>query len=586
MRLRKATVQIVRDTSSVGYSLTLYMGIQCESGPTYPVLLTSLQDLYTYFNSFERTESFVTAELCLKWGYKVLAHRVSYVTGPSSSRKFLIDGKSKFYSPRYNKDYSQDVGVNISSTIGYEDQVFSEIFEFSDPSEFKGASVNSKFLLIVPRIVHVEKEGSRIFNAALAGSGWDETTVLSTFNVEPSMLRVMTPEEMQYSREGFIQSVLDFCEGVCNLSIEPIGGTDRAFFLESTTAMQSFDVRDATVSLDSPIKILDNYVSDVGKQDNYCYAYDNYKVATVYSKFPDALTDLQVEISSSYGNYYVIVYKMNSDQAVVYSESFQYSNNPSNPNYITRLNQDSRLVNITIYDDTQDLSGTYNLTARTYLNQKEDYDNSLSVLSDAESYQADVCLDMSGSPSYINVLRERFPNAVIMTGSFVEGVKIVNVHPKVVWSEYKRTLPGFTYLLYILPYNSEGSDYSVIKLEGVEEQVPTFVSTITQEDYDVTLMGVDSPIQELDNRLPVKSVLAVVAIQDLIVNTQFNSEEDFLSKVSQFSFEVQRYLNCEVYTNVDNLTISNTKLSATLTFHVDSVLISSYRITATFNQLV
>lgn len=582
MKLQKATVELVKSTSSEGYKFTVYIGIQCDQGPEEPVLLHSVSELYRDFNSFTGSESYRTAEFCLKHGYNVLASRVNTITGKASCRKFIVDKETLYFSPPSETD-TYLTRANFSYDIPFEDQYFSANLEF----EKAEGIVDSNFLLLVPKALSVPGEGSRFVYYCLAGNGWDLQSLDATFSLLGGKYKILTEDEMVYTSDKFKSKVISFLLDTCNFTVEEV--QEDTYHLLSETPIMAFDIRNATVSDEDSTLILSSQVTETGRHLHYCSVYDDYKVCSIYSKYPSSVDDLTVYITHSASMYDVLIYKIDASGNTIASESFQYSDDMTRQDSLSRLTYDSELVTIDIHNTEADYSGTYKLLGQNVYSSEEDFINSLPSDSSNECYEADICLDTDTSYQleYITRLRKSFPNALIFTDYQLEAVKVVSVLPSVTWYNTGYTLRGYSYLLYLLPLNFEGSDSKVVRLEDLNDSnIPDYVSVLEELDYETNLQSVSVPIQVLSNRLPIKSVLGVVAVQNLIVNNQYTSTSEFNQMVSKFMSEVNSAMSYNMQVKVSSSSITGHTLSATLEFYVGTYIISSYRVTVVFNSYV
>ena len=579
----KAVVQLVYEDAEPEYTLTLYMGVRSDSGPEEPVLLENLNDLHRYFNTYDLTPSYSMAEFCLSRGYKVLLHRVNTITGVSSCRKFIDDsGESFYYSPRQGKDYSYS-DRTFHPYMSPEYAVYSQIITFHEPEVIDSrATIDEDFVLLVPRQVYQLDQGFEEVTvvSALANWSWnpensDYKELGDEYVVDPFTIRYLGQGELVYG--NFKDTVLTFLEN-CNMSIEQIGGTD-SYLISSSSNIQSFNIVSPYISGGEEV-LLTSELSEIGLNDNYCYYFDDYKVATIYSKIPSAIDDTVVEITSSDGYYYVNTYRYSSDGAPLIAESFQYSTDPESSDYISNLSGDSVLVDIEVHDDTKDISGTYNLMGQERLDQDSDFLDSVKGGIEENDNYVDVCIDNDdqddGREEYLDRLRVMFATSLIFTDYQISDMsRIVQIGPDVKWLDTGEVMKGFTYLLDLLPLDVMARTSSGIR---VEESEDTYENQITSNDYGIQLIGVKA---RMSGVLPIKSLLSVFAMENLILSSGVTSEEGFRSLVSESQRVVNNYLSTNTKLVINYIDLQGRRLTASLNAEVDTFIVYSFKITAT-----
>ena len=89
------------------------------------------------------------AEFCLLKGYKVLGQRVSTLTQPSSSRKFLVGERVYYASPDISKDYSEGYNSEMYDYLDRQSSSYSVILTI-DPT-FSNDIVPDDFIVVVPK---------------------------------------------------------------------------------------------------------------------------------------------------------------------------------------------------------------------------------------------------------------------------------------------------------------------------------------------------------------------------------------------------------------------------------------------------
>ena len=593
----KAVVQLVSEVAPLGYSLTLYMGIQSDSGPSEVQLLTSPNDLYRYFNTYTESPSYRMAEFCLLRGYQVYAQRVTQVTGPSSSRKFIDEnGVEYFYSPRVGKDYSAELKSPFLPYANSEDAVYSQILTFIPSTST--LEVHDRFLLVVPKTIYGAGT-HEIHNVPLMGKTWSlsadsEDYILRYYNVDVNIGLQMT--DKTFFGYNFKDVVLAFLERNCNMTIEALDegceviekedGTKEyqgeRFLILSSSDISDFYIKNGTLSDGTPL--LEIQSSDIGRNDNYCHDLDEYKVCTIYSKFPTSLDDTEVTIDLADGYYYVNIYRYDKDRVPIMSEVFQYTQKDNN---ILNLSLDSQLVDIEVYDESADLSGTYLLQGQEAFYNDEDFLNSIQDSEPGSTeLQVDLVIDNNevddtdGREVYLRNTRTLFPNSIIISdfdSPFEDSSLYVQVGPSVTWLDSGYTMKGISFLLDLLPSEDKGAEVYRVRLE--DSQGAVYQNQIEERDYGVTLIGTRTKIS---NILPLKSVISVIAMENYILNrSKVRSVEQFQELVLEARTRVNNYLSTNTQVLIRGLQQFDRELKADLIFRVDTYIIYNFRITAT-----
>lgn len=583
----KAVVQLVYEEGAPDYSLTLYMGIKSDTGTEEPQLLESVNDLYRYYNTYNVTPSYSMAEFCLLRGYRVQAQRVNTITGVASCRKFISNsGVSAYFAPRQGKDYGED-SRHFSPYISPEYAVYSQILTFHEPDIIDDNSIiDEDFLMLVPRQVFQANQAFEEVSviSALANWNWnpdsegqttDHKDLNSSYTVDSFTTVYLNQNELRYG--NFKDTILQFLESNCNMEIEQIEGTD-SYLVISTTNISDFTIRSPYIAGQTE-ELVTVQSSDIGLNDNYCYLYDDYKVATIYSKVPSSIDDTTVDITSSDGYYYVNVYKYLSDGSPALSENFQYSTDPTSARYITNLSVDSNLVEIEIHNSGKDVTGTYNLIGQEELSQDTDFIDSLSGEIGGSDLFIDICVDNNDEErreDYLTKLREVFPTSLILTDYSIDDMtQIVQVGPEVTWLNTGETMRGYTFLLDILPEDSMARETSALKVETSDD---SYQNTVTDTDYGVELIGVTT---QLNSVFPIKSLLSVLAMENYILSSSITSESEFRELVSTAQITVNDYLLTNTQLEVRYVNVSGRRLTAGLNARVDTFIVYNFKITAT-----
>lgn len=584
MFTNKAKVSLYKENVTYGYRPTIFIGIESESGPSKDSfkLLNNLNDLYKYFNSFERSESYLMAEFCLLKGFKVLAQRVSNVTGPSSCRKFELDkNKSVFFSPSKGEDYSLPSPSPFSPRIQSSQALYSYILSFPNISEYE-QEINPKFMISIPKFSFTS-DGELISQPiVLFGKDWNDKEL---YNIEYDITRSMFLKD-SIKGEEFKNKVLTFLTNNCNFEVTPIEGTETYFIL-SRTDISGIKVQDCVPEVEGATSIIHFEPSQRGVEENWCREYDSYKTITFYSKVDSSIDDLTIKVSKPSDIYYVDIYKFNSEGTTIFSEYFELKD-------LDELNGLSDLVEVEIHDSSKDLTGTYNLKGRTTIIERNDFTKSIDFLREASGdYSVDICVDYNYESlqnvereSYLRALRAVFPNSIILTDSFSLSSEdmVVQINPNVVYSEitsfgtkeYK--LKGLSYLLYLLPTYSAGRDDSLLRIE--DNSIKNSKNTIIESDYGVSLIGVET---KLDSSFPIKSLLSIICAENLIKSLDFSKIGTLNQSVSSVSDEmskVNEYLGTNTQVSVVDFYRYGNKVQISLNFKADKFIIKDYQVIA------
>ena len=575
---------MVNESVIPDYSLTIYMGIQADSGPDDFQLLEDVNDLYMYFNTYNRSDSYNMAEFCLLHGYRVLAHKVNVITGPASCRKFIVGDQSFFFSPRQGVDYSEAPPSPFNPYSNPEKAVYSQIVTFHDTElPATGNLISENFVIIVPKQGFDVNRNPVTVNVPFSNCGYTREQLAREYAID-AYTGTFLDREYGLNTSNFRETVLTFFERQCNLTVTPIENDENRYLIVSQTDISDLIILSPKVNSYPELEaIIESQPSDIGVNDNYCRLYNSYQVCSLYTKVNSCIDDTKVDIVRSDEYYYVNVYKYDSDNIPVITESFQYSIYPDNINYISNLSFDSELVEIDVFDEDADLSGLYQLKGQEGFREDLDFYNS--ILESTTEEGVDVCIDNSPSnlsldyrQAYISNLRSLYPNSLILTdSSSPDSEQIVNIGPDVTWLDTGYTMKGLTYLLYLLPQYDAGSDTYALRVEKSDD---VFDNTIEERDYEVTLIGVRS---RLNSVFPIKSLLSVLAIENYIVNRggSIRSVGDFERLTSEAVNTINNYLGTNTTIEISNLLVQDNKLSANLVFRTDTYMVYTFKITAT-----
>ena len=582
MFTNKAKVSLYKENVAYGYRPTIFIGIESESGPSKDSLklLNNLNDLYKYFNSFERSESYLMAEFCLLKGFKVLAQRVSSVTGPSSCRKFeLENGEHAFFSPSKGVDYSLPSSSPFVPKIQLSQALYSYTVSFPNISEYE-QEINPKFMISIPKFAYTASNELISQPIVMFGKDWNDKEL---YNIEYDTTRSKFIEEPIKGPE-FRDAVLSFLSNNCNFEVSKIEGTETYFIL-SRTDISGIKVQDCVPEVEGAESIIRFEPSQRGLEENWCREYDKYKTVTFYSKVDSSINDLTVKVSKPSNTYYVDIYKFNSEGTSIFSEYFELKD-------LDELNGLSELVEVEIHDSSKDLTGTYNLKGRTTVIERNDYNKSIDFLKEISGdYSVDICIDYNYTDiqsverdNYLRALQAVFPNSLILTDSLSlpSEEMIVQINPDVVYSEvttfgtreYK--LKGLSYLLYLLPNYSAGRDDSLLRIE--DNSVKNSKNMIVEGDYGVSLIGVET---KLDSSFPIKSLLSIVCAENLIKNLDFSKldgSNQSYSAVNEEMSRVNEYLGTTTQVSVIDYYKYNDKVQLSLSFKADKFIIKDYQV--------
>lgn len=579
----KAMVTLEKTSIGRTYRPTIYMGIDCDSGPSEPVLLEDVIDLYINFNSFSKSNSYIMAEFCLLKGYKVLGQRVNTLTQPSSSRKFIVNGKVHYASPDISKDYSESRGSEVYDLLDRSSSSYSVILQLNE--SLSNEIVRDDFIVSVPKFT-MDSTSSEYNTSSiiLAGPYWsDKDQELDRkISYNPNRSSVLgyssslKPNTMTVAK--FKEYLEDFLVRWCNLSVERIGSTN-SYYVESYTNLRNIEFIDCTTFAGE--EFVSSESSSLGYENNLCKLYDSSKVCTLYSKNYNSLNDIKVSISTSSEMYNVFITKENSEGIPVYSESFFYSTNPNSDKYISKLSEDSLLVNLEIHDGSKSFDGEYVLKGGLKVSETSDFNRMTSE--DTETcYPVDFCVDNNESLdrlNYINWLVNSFKQSLIFT-DFVSGSRdrIVQVSPKIEFfdTDISYVMKGFAYLLYLLP-EDRGGGYRNIKVIDDGTDYKSAQNYIEEGDYGMQLVGVKSRVSSI---LPIKSSIFITCLNNLILSDQYDSEDEFENSVSKSASDLNEYLGTECEVSVNSVSIKDRFLYADLTVRVETQIFGNYQIIA------
>lgn len=585
MLSNKASVALYKEDRDSSYRITIYMGIEADSGPDDGmVLMSSVNDLYTYFNSYTTSDSYRMAEFCLLCGFNVVGQRVNTVTGPSSARKFIMNGQSFFFCPRQGVDYTEDFINPFNPVLNEEDALYSLVLSF-DETVSDNAFVNNNFMLIAPRLVYDQygnTSAESVTVMVLAGCGVIDDEIYNRFTLNELVSVYRLTSELTYAQ--FKQQVLAFLQERCNFTIEEVEGTTSSYLLISQTNISEVVAENCFLMSDVDEEtLLANFSqSEIGLNDNYCRLYDSYKVATVYSKYPTCIDDIEVEIVLSDGYYYVYVSKFDSEGTVILSENFQYLQRN-----IEYLSNDSEFVEIEVHDSSADLSGTYTLKGQERIDELRDFSDSIDEVNGQSAFIVDIAVDNNDDTSlarrqqYISDLKVYFPNSLIFTdlGGLEDLEQVVQVGPDVTWMETGETMRGFSYLLYLLPSYHQAQDEDLITLSPSDDFSEDDCQNLIKEtDYGVVILSAKTQLKTV---FPLKSLLSVICMENIITQDSFTTESAFNSLVQSAMSTVNSYLGTSSVVEVKSYKNTRGRVTAQLTVSVDKYIISSFRVEAT-----
>ena len=581
----KAMVTLEKEKVGRDFRPTVYMGIDCDSGPSEPTLLEDVTDLYINFNSFSKSNSYIMAEFCLLKGYKVLGQRVSTLTQPSSSRKFLVGERSYYASPDVSKDYSEGYNSEIYDYLDRQSSSYSVILTI-DPT-FSNDIVPDDFIVVVPKFTL--DNSSLEYNTTsiiLAGPYWSkdittENELYQKIDYNPNRSRVLgysaelQPNTLTVSK--FESYLVEFLTRWCNLTVERIGETN-SYYVESQTNLNNLEFINCETMNG---EFISSEVSDIGSENNICRQYDSNKVCTVYSKDYSSIDDISVEITESSETYSVFVTKVNNEGVPVYSESFFYSTQPESDNFLENLSEDSLLVNIDIHDYTKSCVGKYELKGGIKISEVSDFNKM--VEEDPElGYPVDFCVDNNESTeraTYLDWLLNSFKTSLVFTDYLPRSTeRIVQVSPKVEFydSGTRYVMKGFAYLLYLLP-NDVGIAYQNIKVIDDGSSYSLSQNYIEEGDYGIQLVGVKSKISSI---LPIKSSIFITCLNNLIISNDYESTSVLTDAIDDASSRVNAYLGTNYEVSVNSVLVKDRVAYADLTVRVETQIFGNYQVIA------
>ena len=617
----KAFVELQKTPSSGGYKMTIMMGISADTQPADGeiVLLESLDDLYKYFNSFDKSESYKTAEACLLKGFKIVAYGTSALEGPATCAKYATSSGYEFRYPSVNLtfDYGDVQFYSESSTFSY-------ILTFKLDSSYNNYRINDDNLMIVSRMQKYIGEIStseEVYQYALIGlnyadlhlTGYDgddsstrvltatsSNTVQTATTYAPSLLAPSTQVEgynISVSNNGFISSigcqptykqykqfVLEFLSEFCGFTVNQIGDTN-SYYIQCPTDTPQMVSYGATVAIDGEeVSVLSIEPIWCGKDNVYCYG--KTPICLLKTKTDSSIQDTSVEITKSFDQYYVNVYKTTKQGVPVISESFRYDVDPTLRN-ITNLTTDSELVDFVaddLYDSHNsilDFSGTYDLRGR-YREDLVDDTLPLDTGADFTELAVDIVFDSSRnatlSVDYFKKLLESFPTSLILTDSGY-GVGVDNtlvINPDIIWvNKDSQKFKGATLLLDLLPIQDSGAFTDQIQLQKTSTTVGTL---ITKSEYGVRLL---SNVTWKSRTFPVKSLLSLYAIENQIKTNTYMSETDFRTKFNNIISTINKYYETDTQASITFLNKSGSRLSVEMVVRIDTYVISSFKINVT-----
>ena len=576
----KAQVELRQELPQYSYRPTVYIGIRADNSPEEPLsIVDSVEELQIKYNTFTKSESFEFAKFILSRGFRLLVNNVSFLTGVATSRKFIVDEKDLFFSPRldvFGEDIFLDNSINILDT-NKDYGTFSEILNYNINVETLGDILVSDYAIVVPKYYGTQLDNAVCARMAYLGP-WFNTDSIEVKNrineLKVTHFEIAPPSSSNDGVLEFRERFRNFLTSI-NLHVEQIEDTDSDF-CRSNSTMYSFEKYNLRTVGGEEIVEFTN--SDIGRNENYCSAYDNYKVCTLYTKGNSSINDVTVTITLTKGYYFIEAYKEDSDGAVLYSESFQYSANEESLNYITKLNSDSKLVNIKVHDRTKNLAGVYELRGRTRIDGLDDFYDSLKLVED-EGVSADMCVDSSQvsyrRTEYVEKLHNIFKNSIILTNVFTPLNRVLNIGPKVLWMNSNLILPGSSYLISLLPTEDSGSDSDIVRvLKSADE--PRYDNNIEEYEYGVRLVG---PTVRLKNEYPVRSLLAAYSLENEY-SLKVQSERDPYQALSRSLEEVNSFYGTSIEATIESSSSTEDTLTTTLNIKIDSDIERVFRVVA------
>ena len=580
----KAMVTLEKTRNGRAYRPTVYMGIDCDSGPSEPTLLEDVTDLYINFNSFSKSNSYIMAEFCLLKGYKVLGQRVNTLTQPSSSRKFVVDGKVHFASPNISEDYSELLSSEIYDFLDKNSSSYSVVMAFDD--SLSSEIVRDDFIVSVPKFT-MDSSSSEYNTSSiiLAGPYWSDKDreLDQKIQFNPNRSRILgyssslKPNTLTVSK--FKEILEEFFVQWCNLKVERIGNTS-SYYIESYTNLNNIEFIDCTTY--NGKEFVNSESSKIGYENNLCRLYNNNRVCTVYSKHYNSLDDITVDISTSSEMYNVFITRVNSEGVPIYSESFFYSTDPNSDNYISKLSFDSRLVNFEIHDGTKSFDGEYKLKGGLRISEVSDFNKMVQGEILETDYPIDFCVDNNESADrqgYLNWLIKCFSRSLVFT-DFVTSIqdRVVQISPKIEFydTESSHVMKGFAYLLYLLP-DDRGSGYRNIKVIDDGTDLNSAQNYIEEGDYGIQLVGVKSKVSSI---LPIKSSIFITCLNNLITSNDYENTSVLTDAIDDASSRVNAYLGTNYEVSVNSVLVKDKVAYADLTVRVETQIFGNYQVIA------
>ena len=104
----------IQSTASNEYGIMVFIFIDCDEGPLDSVLVASLQQFHSLYQTSRRTLSFCMAEWLIEMGFFLMVRRVK---GCGIKTSLLLTSNSNEYTyPEYKTEINEETGEMIGRT--------------------------------------------------------------------------------------------------------------------------------------------------------------------------------------------------------------------------------------------------------------------------------------------------------------------------------------------------------------------------------------------------------------------------------------------------------------------------------------
>lgn len=501
----------IQSTASNEYGIMVFIFIDCDEGPLDSVLVASLQQFHSLYQTSRRTLSFCMAEWLVEMGFFLMVRRVK---GCGIKTSLLLTSDPEEYTyPEYKTDINPETGDMIGRTQyipitmdnperGVDGQANLNVYGVNitipkDGIKGRTITIDDRNVYYDYILTHVNKNWWMSFLFDRNNSTINQSMSRFRFFYDEFYTPGLTPEGI--SRDVIVdtlEKVFVQTSGYIVNSVELNADGSKTIKLAS---MQE------KIILDSSFPVEENYFINYDMASRHL---QDRKVVEIYSKYDTNLDNIEIEIQklgSSFNddgktlsNHVMYVRKFNEDGEIILSETYSITSGEEPEEYTNLVNLNSSIIEAYFYNIEDLPVGIFRLGRFQSMTDATEGDFT-NLLGDYERIESDIIVDSGFTGSYARRLEELCDITNVFLTSYNSKTNYNKLSECIfnnstfIYNEV--SYPSYMLLLYILSTSAVLEGYAELNIAY------TSGSEVTNIPLNINDINIDNYGSEIKNPL-------------------------------------------------------------------------------------